>query len=282
MRLLLQLFSECIARIILGWLIIITAFTIYPVSRVFARSKAIRNIRTALITGASDGLGLAVALEYATLGKALIIVDSKDLTNAERQLSSLGVKVVALKVDFLDGKSLTKAIRSIVSEHDIDLAVFTHSIDRFSKKSVSRVFEYNAMSVKKMLRPIADSMKKRQKGHIVLTGSVVGEGMPVGGSFQYAASKSLISEMANTFQQELDKYNVNVTLLSPSGLHTRLADELHLTGLTSMTDAAKRLHQAVQLNLRNVTFPLHHLLIMATLSSLNSPLRARIAQYLIK
>jgi short-subunit dehydrogenase len=185
---------------------------------------------TALITGASDGIGRAFAAELAAQGFDLILVARRvDVLEAiALDLSSthgVAVKVVA---DDLARPDAVEALLDETATEGIGLLIAAAgfgSVGRFLDLDVhveTDMVDVNCRSVVELTHGVAARMAVTGKGGIVLFGSVVGfQGVP--GSATYAATKAFIQSFAEALSVELAPRGVTVLSVAPGPVATGFA-----------------------------------------------------------
>lgn len=178
--------------------------------------------KTVLITGASSGIGEALAMEMASQGaKVAVAARRKDRLEAlAARISGSGGEALALDCDVTRDGDLEKAVAVTVARFGkLDIAVanagfgVTGSIHGLTLEDYRRQFETNVFGV---LRTIIASLPELRKtrGSLVLLGSVAGHiALPEGSP--YAMSKFAVHALAGSLRHELKPEGIAVTLISP-------------------------------------------------------------------
>ncbi|BBH53126.1 SDR family NAD(P)-dependent oxidoreductase [Fluviispira sanaruensis] len=189
----------------------------------------------ALVTGASDGIGRALAIEIAKVGLNLIIVGR----NNER-LEKLGseiqkkfnviVKIIA--IDLAKNES-NKALISQINQYEIGLfaaiAGFGTSGDFFKGKIQDELemIDVNCRSVVEQTYYFANRFVTQKRGGIILMGSLVGfQGVPY--SANYAATKAFIQNFAEGLHFELKQFGVDVLSSAPGPVQSGFGKRANL------------------------------------------------------
>jgi 3-oxoacyl-[acyl-carrier protein] reductase len=182
--------------------------------------------KNALVTGASRGIGRAIALELARAGASVVVAYRAGADEAEAVANEAGGRAVA--ADVSDSGSATKLVED-AGELDIlvNNAGLTRDglIARMPDADWRDVIETNLSSVFYTCRAVARSMMRRRAGSIVNISSVVAlHGNP--GQTNYAASKAGIVGLTKALARELGSRGVRANVVAPGYVHSRLTDEI--------------------------------------------------------
>jgi NADP-dependent 3-hydroxy acid dehydrogenase YdfG/Flp pilus assembly protein TadD len=180
--------------------------------------------KTALITGATSGIGLATAKAFAHAGWKLIITGRRaELLDAVKQeLADLGAEVISLNFDVRDNNAVTAAINSLPEAwHSIDLLVNNagkakglSEIQDGSLEHWEEMIDTNLKGLLYLTRCISPLMVAQHKGHIINIGSIAGkEPYPMGNV--YCASKAAVDMLTRAMRMDLYKYNIRVSQIAP-------------------------------------------------------------------
>ena len=193
--------------------------------------------KNALVTGAGKGIGRAIAIALAKEGVhvALLARTSSDLQKVADEVEKEGVKAVILTADVSDINSVNKAVDAAqASLGDIDILINNAGIASFGKfleiepAEWENIIKVNLLGVYYTTRAVLPSMIERQTGDIVNISSTAGQrGSAL--TSAYSASKFGLIGLSESLMQEVRKYNIRVTTLTPSTVATDLAIELALT-----------------------------------------------------
>ncbi|WP_009545249.1 SDR family NAD(P)-dependent oxidoreductase [Crocosphaera subtropica] len=181
--------------------------------------------KTALITGASRGIGRAIALELARNGiKRLLLVarNENKLLDVSADIKGFGVEVIILPLDLTKVAVVNKTISQAWRNHGpIDILVncagvahqtpFLHT--NFSQ--VQAELSVNLMATYQMTRLIAKRMAYRQQGTIVNVSSLMGK-IAAPTMATYSATKFALLGFTQALRGELAPYNIRVVALLPS------------------------------------------------------------------
>ena len=193
--------------------------------------------KNALITGAGKGIGKAVAIALAKEGVNVILVarTQSDLDQVAQEVNALGVKSLTLIADVANINSVNTAVDKALSEFKtIDILINNAGIAAFGKflelepEAWERIIQVNLMGTYYATRAVLPNMIERQTGDIINISSTAGlSGNAL--TSAYSASKFAVLGLTESLMQEVRKYNIRVTALTPSTVATDMAKELKLT-----------------------------------------------------
>jgi NAD(P)-dependent dehydrogenase (short-subunit alcohol dehydrogenase family) len=185
--------------------------------------------KTALVTGASAGIGRAVALELARQG-ADVAVAARRLDLLERlarDIEGLGRKALPVKCDVTREDEVRAAVASAVGRFGaLDVVVANAGfgvvgpVEELSTDDFRRQFETNVFGVLRTVWASLDDVK-RARGRVVIIGSVSGH-LATPGSSPYAMSKFAVRALAEALGHELARDGVSVTLISPGFVESEI------------------------------------------------------------
>lgn len=191
--------------------------------------------KTAIITGATRGIGKGIALKLAEHGAnvAFTYVSSEEKALAiEKELIALGVKAKAYKSDasvMSDAEALVKDVNATFG--GIDILVNNAGITkdnllmRMSEQDFDRVMEVNLKSVFNMTKSVQRTMLKQRSGSIINMTSVVGVKGNAGQS-NYAASKAGVIGFTKSIALELGSRNIRCNAIAPGFIETEMTEKL--------------------------------------------------------
>ncbi len=198
--------------------------------------------RSAIITGASQGLGLAIARAYVTAGAAVVICarDATALAQAQQELVELAggeSRVVAESADVANEADVDKVVKAAFTAFGrIDVLVNNAgiygpmgSIDEVDWTAWVRAIEINLLGSVLFCRAVVPYMRRQGGGKIIqLSGG--GATNPLPRISAYAASKAAVVRFAETLAEELREDHIDVNSIAPGALNTRLLDEVLAAG----------------------------------------------------
>ncbi len=182
--------------------------------------------KTALVTGASKGIGKAIATELAAAGATVVVGYRSGKDEAEALASDLGGAAVQADVS-----SAEEAKRLVEEAGDLDILVNNAGLTRdgllarMSDDDWQTVIDTNLASVFYTCRAVTRPMMKKRAGAIVNISSIVG----VHGNWgqtNYAASKAGIIGFTKSLARELGSRNIRANVVAPGYVKTQLTDVL--------------------------------------------------------
>lgn len=193
--------------------------------------------RTAIITGASQGLGLAIARAYVNAGARVAICgrDAETLAAAHGELRRAAGhgRVISEVADVAEDSDVQRLVGRAVDEFGrTDILVNNAgvygplgAIEEIDWSSWARAIEINLMGSVLLCRAVLPHFKKNRYGKIIqLSGG--GATNPLPRISAYAASKAAIVRFAETLAEEVREYSIDVNSIAPGALNTRLLDEV--------------------------------------------------------
>ncbi|GGB33041.1 beta-ketoacyl-ACP reductase [Sphingomonas metalli] len=187
---------------------------------------------TALVTGASGGIGSAIARALAGQG-ARLAVSGSNAAKLEDFRSQLGGEHVALTCDLSDGAAVDALVPQAVEALGgrIDILVNNAGVTRdnlamrMKDEEWDQVIRVNLEAAFRLMRAAARPMMKARFGRIVSITSVVGQtGNP--GQANYAASKAGLVGMSKALAQELASRGITVNCVAPGFIRSAMTDVL--------------------------------------------------------
>lgn len=191
--------------------------------------------KTAIITGASRGIGKGIAQVFAQQGANVVFTYSSSVEAAnelENQLNSLGIKAKGYKSNAANFKEAQELADAVVNEFgSIDILVNNAGITkdnllmRMSEEDFDQVIEVNLKSVFNMTKAVQRTMLKQRKGSIINMSSVVGV-KGNAGQTNYAASKAGIIGFSKSVALELGSRNIRSNVIAPGFIETEMTAKL--------------------------------------------------------
>ncbi len=190
--------------------------------------------KTALVTGAAQGIGKAIAQRLAQEGANVVIADvNQDLALATaEELTGGGMKAVAFQVDVSDSSQAEQLVRDVVGRFStLDVLVNNAGISkdnlliRTGEQDWDQIIRVNLKGAFNLTRSAAKVMIKQKSGRIVNLSSVIGlMGNP--GQSAYAASKAGLIGLTKTAAKELASRGITVNAVAPGYIQTAMTEGL--------------------------------------------------------
>lgn len=191
--------------------------------------------KTAIITGATRGIGRGIALEFAKQGANVAFTYSSSVDAAvalENELKELGVNAKGYQSNAADFDSAQELAKNVLEEFGtIDILVNNAGITkdnllmRISEDDFDKVIEVNLKSVFNLTKAVIRPMMKQRKGSIINMSSVVGlKGNA--GQANYAASKAGILGFSKSVALELGSRNIRSNVVAPGFIETEMTAKL--------------------------------------------------------
>lgn len=191
--------------------------------------------KTALVTGASRGIGRAIALRLAQAGNNVVVnylFDEEDYEGAVKEIEAEGVKAVAIKADVSKFDEVEAMMKQTIEQFgSIDILVNNAGITRdgllarMKEEDFDAVININLKSVFNCCRHAVPYMMKQRSGRIISMASVVGLSGQ-GGQTNYAASKAGIIGFTKALAKEIGSRNITVNAIAPGFVETPMTEAM--------------------------------------------------------
>jgi short-subunit dehydrogenase len=178
--------------------------------------------RSILITGASNGIGAALATGYAAPG-VFLALGGRNLERLEaiaRQSRERGAEVAVQPIDVVDRAAMARWIGSVDDSHPLDLVIANAGISAGTARSadaeekVREIFAINVEGLLNTTDPAIARMRPRRRGQLALVSSIAGfRGMP--GTVAYAASKAAVRSYGEGLRGALWEDGIGVSVICP-------------------------------------------------------------------
>ncbi len=189
--------------------------------------------KTALITGATSGIGEACARRFAMGGYNIIITgrNSKRLDDIKKELETDGATVLTLCFDVRDRAQTAKAMESLGDEwKKVDVLINNAGLARGLDPEYEGDFtdwdemvDTNIKGLLNMTRLIVPGMVERNHGHVINIGSVAGDAAYAGGGV-YCATKAAVKALSDGLRIDVAHTKVRVTNLKPGLVETHFSN----------------------------------------------------------
>ena len=221
--------------------------------------------RVVLVTGASSGIGRALAVELGRRGARLGLTARREaeLLNVAEEVARAGGEALALPCDVRDAEAVRRAaerVRERWGRVDVLIANAGMSTTTAGTKLVAReaadVISINVLGVVNSVAAVLPEMLERRGGHLVAISSLASyRGLPKSGA--YSASKAAVSTFFESLRVDLRKSGIHVTVIHPGFVRTPMTAgrKRRLPFLLEVEDAARRIVRAVERRARTYAFP---------------------------
>ena len=204
--------------------------------------------KTALITGASRGLGAAIALAFAREGASIAVnyIQVPDRDNAAEaqevvaQASQLGVDAMAVCADVTDQAQVDGMVAQVLERFGVlDIMVNNAGIVRdrtiknLDKSDWDAVIAVNLTAAYNCIHAVVNHMRDRNSGRIISISSVVGQ-MGNIGQANYAASKAGLMGLTKSVAREVARRGITVNAIAPGFMDTEMSQVLGEEILTAV------------------------------------------------
>ncbi|MCB1890176.1 MAG: 3-oxoacyl-ACP reductase FabG [Rhodocyclaceae bacterium] len=190
--------------------------------------------KVALVTGASRGIGRAVALELGRMGAFVVGTATSDsgAQDIGQGIEAAGLNGLGLKLDVTDASACEAAVSQIEKAHG-PIAVLVNNAGitrdnlalRMKDEEWDAVMETNLKAVYRMSRLVMRGMMKARQGRIVNITSVVGSSGNAGQA-NYAAAKAGVAGMSRALARELGSRGITVNCVAPGFIDTDMTKAL--------------------------------------------------------
>lgn len=191
--------------------------------------------KTAIVTGASRGIGKATALKLASLGANIVLnyrSNEEEASKVEGEIKALGVETIMVKADISKMDEVENMISTAKEKFGtIDIMVNNAGITkdtlimRMKEEDFDSVINVNLKGVFNCLKCITPIMMKQKSGKIINLSSVVGI-TGNAGQVNYAASKAGVIGMTKSLAKEIGSRGINVNAVAPGFIETDMTDVL--------------------------------------------------------
>ena len=191
--------------------------------------------KVAVITGASRGIGKAIAMAFAKEGANVAftdIVKDENFENTEKELNALGIKAKGYVSDAGDFEGSQKTVDEILKDFGrVDVLVNNAGITRdnlllrMTEDQWDLVIKVNLKSVFNMTKAVLRTMMKQRSGSIINISSVVGVSGNAGQA-NYSASKAGIIGFTKSVAKELGSRNIRSNAIAPGFIMTDMTKQL--------------------------------------------------------
>ena len=181
------------------------------------------------ITGASSGIGKALAVKFA--GEGWKVAASARRENLLKELNQENENIHPFPLDVTNIDQCKTVFENIVEKFkNIEISIFGTGIHdpksekKFNLDKIRKIMEVNYFGTMNSINAVYDYYNNKKSGQISIISSVAGyRGLPAAGA--YCASKSALTSFTETLQFEMKRKNVRVSLISPGFIKTPMTDQ---------------------------------------------------------
>jgi NADP-dependent 3-hydroxy acid dehydrogenase YdfG len=189
--------------------------------------------KTALVTGASAGIGEAIARRLAAEGCHLILTGrrAERLERLARELEEHeAVAVTPLQMDVTDAEEVEEKLAPLLRKYSVDilvnnagLALGLEPLDRGSLEHWEQMIDTNLKGLLYVSRLVMARMRERNSGHILNMGSIAGETAYPGGNV-YCATKAAVHMLSDAMNSDALGTKIRICTLAPGAVETEFSD----------------------------------------------------------
>ena len=183
--------------------------------------------KVALVTGAAQGIGRAIAERLAAEG-ARVAVSDMDVEGARSTAAAIGKGAIAVALDVTNDQSITDAVAAVTAQlGPVDILVNNAGWDKLepfvnsAKETWDRVLAINLRGPIACVRAVLDSMIERKSGKIVNIASDAGR-VGSSGEAVYSGAKAGVMGFTRTVAREVAGYGINLNVVCPGPCNTGL------------------------------------------------------------
>lgn len=222
------------------------------------------NPKNILITGASSGIGKALAVAYSTPSVNLFLCgrNLEKLQETKKLCEALKANVLLEILDVRDEVALKNWIEKIEENFALDLVIANAGISAGTEggpesfEQVKKIFATDLDGVLNTIHPAIEKMKIRKKGQIAIVSSLAGlRGLP--SSPAYSGSKAAVRVYGEALRGNLAKIGIEVNVICPGYIKTPMTDvnEFPMPFLMSAEKAAEKIKNGLAKNKSRIAFP---------------------------
>lgn len=188
----------------------------------------------ALITGGGRGIGRAVALEFAKSGAdvAVTALEKDELDQTVKDIKKFNVKALLIPADLSNIAGAKSVVETYFNRFNrIDILVNNAGMSYYcpmievSLEKVVKLFNLNLIAYYAMIKLILPKMIENGGGNIIMTASVHGNMFFNPNQVAYSAAKAGVTAMSKCLDAELSPYNIQVNVVLPGAIKTRLSED---------------------------------------------------------
>ena len=217
-----------------------------------------------IITGASSGLGAALAEQYAAPGVTLGLTgrNAARLEKVAEKCRDKGARAVKAVIDVRDDAIMAEWITEFEAKYPVDLIIANAGISAGSggnpdeQKTLRDIFAINVNGVINTIMPAIAYMRERKAGQVAIISSLTAiRGMP--SCPAYSASKAAVRFLGEGLRGELKDWGIEVSVVCPGYIDTPMTqvNEFYMPFMLSATQAARKIQKGLEKNTSRIAFP---------------------------
>tara|TARA_B100000700_G_scaffold325076_1_gene432853 strand:- start:42 stop:803 length:762 start_codon:yes stop_codon:yes gene_type:complete len=187
------------------------------------------DIKVIWITGASSGIGRALAIKFANEGWQ--VAASARRENLLDELNKINPNIHPFSLDVTDSEKCKSVFQKIINKFNkVDICVFSTGIHnpqaerQFNLEIIRKIMETNYFGTINSINSVIEYFKDKKAGQISIVSSVASyRGLPAAGA--YCSSKSALSTFAESLYFDMKRFNVRVSIVSPGFIKTPMTDQ---------------------------------------------------------
>jgi short-subunit dehydrogenase len=221
---------------------------------------------TVLITGATGGIGTALALNYAAPGRTLILHgrDRTRLTSLCRSCQERGAQVIEVTFDLRESRAAEAEFRRISESHSVDLVIANAGITRMlsgseepeSLETAHEVLSINLEGALATIAGVLPEMRRRRRGQIAIMSSLAAY-YGLARTPAYCASKAALKVYGESLRAWLAPQGIAVSVILPGYVDTPMTDSLRgpKPSVLPPEKAALLIRRGLEHNRARIAFP---------------------------
>ncbi len=188
----------------------------------------------AIVTGGANGIGKAIALEFAKQGAKVVICDIDKVAGKEvvNQIERLGYKAIFVKADVTKKNDVQRTIKRTIKDFEkIDVLInnagifIQEKISKIKEEEWDNLINTNLKGMYLFISCIAEHMIEHKRGKIISIGSIFGE-VGYNNTSVYSAANGGIISLTKAVALELAPYRINVNIVSPGIIATKMNEDV--------------------------------------------------------
>ncbi len=189
--------------------------------------------RVAVITGAGQGIGRAIANDMADEGATVIVSDinRNDIDETVKEIEAKGGKAVPKLCDVSDRAQVDRLMADTIRDHGhIDILVnnagilVPATIEETTDDLIDKTIDINLKGVLWAIRAVTPAMKKAKYGRIVSIASITGKNGDNSSTFVYGATKGAVMSLTRSVARQLGPFGVTCNAVAPHAIMTKMME----------------------------------------------------------